>query len=55
LWDKQRRILNISNERAAKEFTNILLYGISSPVAGQTKGKKKPVAAKPRPVRRAKI
>ncbi|MEO8436069.1 MAG: TetR/AcrR family transcriptional regulator [Pyrinomonadaceae bacterium] len=28
LWDKTKRILNISNERAAKEFTNILLYGI---------------------------
>jgi AcrR family transcriptional regulator len=54
LWDKQRRILNISNERAAKEFTNILLYGITSPGAGETKGKKKSVAAKTRPVRRAK-
>lgn len=29
LWDKTRRILNISNERAAKEFTNILLHGIA--------------------------
>ena len=28
LWDKTKRILNISNERAAKEFTNILLHGI---------------------------
>jgi hypothetical protein len=54
LWDKQRRILNISNERAAKEFTNILLYGITSPVASQTKDKKKSVAAKTRPGRRAK-
>ncbi|MDX6611346.1 MAG: hypothetical protein QOD75_532 [Blastocatellia bacterium] len=31
LWDKQRRILDISNERAAREFTNILLQGIVSP------------------------
>lgn len=29
LWDKTRRILNISNERAAKEFTDILLHGIA--------------------------
>ena len=29
LWDKTKRILNISNERAAKEFTNILLHGIA--------------------------
>lgn len=28
LWDKQRTILNISNEEAAKEFAEILLGGI---------------------------
>lgn len=39
LWDKQRRILNISNERAAKEFTNILLHGITSKVAAKTNSK----------------
>src|SRR5436853_419790 len=30
LWDKTRRILNITNERAASEFTNILLHGITA-------------------------
>ncbi len=31
LWDPKRRLLNISNEDAARQFTNILLNGISSP------------------------
>jgi len=30
LWDPQRRLLNISNESAAKQFTNILLNGITA-------------------------
>lgn len=30
LWDPQRRLLNISNEKAAKHFTNILLNGIAA-------------------------
>jgi AcrR family transcriptional regulator len=30
LWDPKRRLLNISNESAAKQFTNILLNGITS-------------------------
>jgi TetR/AcrR family transcriptional regulator len=30
LWDPQRRLLNISNEEAARHFTNILLNGITS-------------------------
>jgi len=29
LWDPKRRLLEISNEDAAKQFTNILLHGIS--------------------------
>lgn len=29
LWDPERRLLNISNELAAKQFTEILLNGIS--------------------------
>jgi hypothetical protein len=28
LWDPQRRLLDITNERAAREFTEILLKGI---------------------------
>ena len=31
LWDPKRRLLNISNEAAAKYFTDILLHGIASP------------------------
>jgi AcrR family transcriptional regulator len=30
LWDPQRRLLNISNEEAAKQFAEILLNGISA-------------------------
>jgi AcrR family transcriptional regulator len=30
LWDPQRRLLDITNERAAREFTEILLRGISN-------------------------
>ncbi len=29
LWDPKRRLLNISNETAAKNFTDILLHGIT--------------------------
>jgi len=29
LWDPSRRLVNISNESAAKDFTDILLNGIS--------------------------
>jgi len=29
LWDPKRRLLNISNESAAKHFTDILLNGIT--------------------------
>ena len=33
LWDPQRRLLNVSNESAAKHFTDILLSGISAPAS----------------------
>ena len=33
LWDPKRGLLNISNEAAAKHFTNILLNGIATPPA----------------------
>jgi len=29
LWDKERRLLNVSNEEAARSFAEILLKGIS--------------------------
>lgn len=38
LWDPQRRLLKISNEDAAKHFTNILLNGINA--AHESKSKK---------------
>jgi hypothetical protein len=28
LWDRQRTLLNISNEQAAREFTEVFLSGI---------------------------
>ena len=31
LWDPQRRLLNISNEEAARNFTDILFDGIATP------------------------
>lgn len=33
LWDPKRRLLHISNENAAKHFTNILLNGITTTVS----------------------
>src|SRR5205085_910465 len=33
LWDPKRRLLNISNESAARIFTDMLLNGITSPTA----------------------
>ena len=33
LWDPGRRLLNISNEDAARHFTNILLNGITAPAS----------------------
>jgi len=33
LWDPKRRLLNISNEDAARHFTDILLGGITAPVS----------------------
>ena len=30
LWDPKRRLLDISNEAAAKQFTDILLHGIAA-------------------------
>lgn len=37
LWDPERRLLNISNDEAARHFTNILLDGIASDSAKSTK------------------
>jgi len=42
LWDRQRNLVRISNERAAREFANILLRGIlKEPINGQNKRRKK--------------
>jgi AcrR family transcriptional regulator len=40
LWDRQRRLLNITNEEAAREFTTILLSGIQLPADAE---KTKPI------------
>src|SRR5204862_6568385 len=29
LWDRQQQVLKISNQAAARQFTNILLYGVA--------------------------
>ena len=42
LWDRKRNLVRISNERAAREFANILLRGIlKEPNNGQKKRRKK--------------
>ena len=42
LWDRKRNLVRISNERAAREFANILLRGIlTEPINGQKKRRKK--------------
>jgi len=38
LWDPDRRLLNISNEGAAKYFTDLLLKGITTPAAKSPSG-----------------
>lgn len=48
LWDPQRRLLNLSNESAAKHFTEILLQGITTdPKQKRAKqnGRKNPVVS----------
>ncbi len=41
LWDKQRSLLNLSNEQAAREFTDILLSGILAGGAVAENGSRK--------------
>ena len=38
LWDPQRRLLNITDEQAARDFTGILLQGITNPSMHSKKG-----------------
>jgi AcrR family transcriptional regulator len=48
LWDKQRSLLNISNEQAARDFTSILLSGILAAGAITENGsRRKTNAARP--------
>ena len=44
LWDRKRRLLSISNQVAAREFTNILLHGITrgDGSSGRIKGNGRP-------------
>ena len=40
LWDKHRRLLAVTNECAAREFTNILLRGIAVAPSRYENGKR---------------
>lgn len=46
LWDKQRRLLDITNERAAREFTEILLRGITATTSSRSRNSKRKSATK---------
>jgi AcrR family transcriptional regulator len=47
LWDKRRRLLDIPNERAAREFTDILLGGVALHAPARNgKGARAPVPKK---------
>src|SRR5262249_46712191 len=47
LWDRQRRLVRISKERAAREFAKILLRGnLKTPKNGQKKRKNKIILQK---------
>jgi len=41
LWDRKRTLLKISNQAAAREFTHILLRGVSSRAMGRNGSEKK--------------
>lgn len=41
LWDRQHRLLRISNQKAAREFTNILLRGIQKHTGPSNSNKRK--------------
>jgi hypothetical protein len=47
LWDPKRRLLDITNERAAREFTEILLRGITTNGAQSETIKRQSSAARP--------
>jgi AcrR family transcriptional regulator len=47
LWDKRRTLLDISNERAAAEFTEILLRGVEARAGGEKPDRPKRAAASP--------
>lgn len=48
LWDKRRTLLDISNERAADEFTEILLRGVEARAGDEKSAKSKRPAASAR-------
>jgi hypothetical protein len=41
LWDRERRLLRISNQKAAREFTSILLQGIEKDLGANNRNKRK--------------
>jgi AcrR family transcriptional regulator len=52
LWDKQRTLLDISNERAAEEFTEILLRGVEARAGDERADSRKRPAAARKPTKR---
>ncbi|MBD0371135.1 MAG: TetR/AcrR family transcriptional regulator [Pyrinomonadaceae bacterium] len=42
LWDPERRLLSISNEEAARSFTEVLLKGITLPEGERSRGRVRP-------------
>ncbi len=54
LWDRRRRVLDISNENAARHFTNILLLGVSSQSMGAKKNVERVSRTRPRARKRLK-
>ena len=46
LWDKKRSLIDITNERAAAEFTEVLLRGVAAPAREVKAGRAAPRAKK---------
>jgi AcrR family transcriptional regulator len=47
LWDKQRRLLDVTNKCAAREFTNILMSGIAAAPSRYENGKRRSTSKRP--------
>jgi len=47
LWDRQRQLLKVSNEVAAREFTNILLHGVTASKSTLKTGQAERISRRP--------